>query len=200
PELRQRRTLATLGVLVAGKWVAETAARDLEAAYLFLRKVEHRLQMVADEQTHILPDDPQELERFARFLGYATAKEFAEALLQHLHKVQDHYSHLFEQALPEGADQVFVFPKDADDPETLDRLAAMGFRNPLEISAIIRTWFSGQYMALRSEFARTQLNELVPFLIAHLARSENKDAALLGFDRFLVSLHGMGGGQLISLL
>jgi glutamate-ammonia-ligase adenylyltransferase len=200
PELRQRRTLETLRELVAGKWVAESAADDLQAAYLFLREVEHRLQMVADEQTHILPDDAQELERFARFLGYATAKEFAERLLQHLHKVQEHYSHLFEQALPEGADQTFVFPKDADDPETLDRLASMGFRNPLEISSIIRTWFSGQYMALRSEFARTQLNELIPFLIAHLARSENKDAALLGFDRFLANLHGMGGGQLISLL
>lgn len=200
PELRQRRTLTTLGVLVAGGWVAENAARDLETAYLFLREVEHRLQMVADEQTHILPDDPQELERFSRFLGYATAKEFSDALLRHLHKVQEHYSHLFEQALPEGADQSFVFPLDKDDSDTLDRLASMGFRNPLEISAIIRNWFSGQYVVLRSDFARAQLNELIPFLIAHLARSENRDTALLGFDRFLASLHGMGGGQLISLL
>lgn len=200
PELRQRRTLTTLGVLVAGKWVVEGAARDLEAAYLFLREVEHRLQMVADEQTHLLPETPEELECFARFLGFPTLNDFADVLLGHLHKVQEHYSHLFEQALPEGADQTFVFPKDKDDPETLDRLAAMGFRNPLEISAIIRTWFSGQYMALRSDFAREQLTDLVPFLVVQLARSENKDTALLGFDRFLSGLHGMGGGQLISLL
>jgi len=200
PELRQRRTLTTLAVLVAGKWVAEAAARDLEAAYFFLREVEHRLQMVADEQTHLLPDDPDELERFSRFLGYPDTKEFSEVLLGHLHSVQHHYSHLFEQAIPEGADQRFVFPRDKDDSETLDRLAFMGFRNPLEISAIIRNWFSGQYMALRSDFARTQLTELIPFLITQLARSENKDTALLGFDRFLANLHGMGGGQLLSLL
>jgi glutamate-ammonia-ligase adenylyltransferase len=200
PELRQRRTLMTLTILAVGKWVAEVAARDLEAAYLFLREVEHRLQMVADEQTHILPDDPEELERLSRFLGYASAKDFSEKLLRHLHKVQAHYAHLFEQALPEGADQKFVFPKDKDDSDTLDRLAFMGFRNPLEISAIIRNWFSGQHMALRSDFARAQLEELIPFLIAQLARSENKEATLLGFDRFLASLHGMGGGQLISLL
>jgi glutamate-ammonia-ligase adenylyltransferase len=200
PELRQRRTLTTLAVLVAGRWVAESAARDLEAAYLFLREVEHRLQMIADEQTHLLPEKPEELERFSRFLGYAATKDFADALLGHLHKVQEHYSHLFEQALPEGADQKFVFPKDADDSDTLDRLAFMGFRNPLEISAIIRNWFSGQYMALRSDFARGQMTELIPFLIAQLARSENKESTLLGFDRFLASLHGMGGGQLISLL
>ncbi len=200
PELRQRPTLTTLALLVEGKWVSEAAARDLEAAYLFLREVEHRLQMVADEQTHILPDDPEELERFARFLGYATARDFADALVAHLHKVQEHYSHLFEQAVPEGADQTFVFPKDADDPDTLDRLSFMGFRNPLEISATVRGWFSGQYMALRSDFARGQLEELVPFLIAQLARSENRETTLLGFDRFLANLHGMGGGQLISLL
>ena len=200
PELRDRRTLTTLAALAEDKWVAEEARRDLETSYLFLRGVEHRLQMVADEQTHLLPDDPQALERLARFLGYATTRDFAAALLVHLHKVQDHYSHLFEQALPDGADQTFVFPKDHDDPETLDRLAALGFRNPLEISAIIRSWFSGQYLALRSDFARTQLNELIPFLIAQLARSEHKEAALLGFDRFLANLHGMGGGQLISLL
>jgi [glutamine synthetase] adenylyltransferase / [glutamine synthetase]-adenylyl-L-tyrosine phosphorylase len=200
PELRQRRTLTTLAVLVAGRWVAESAARDLEAAYLFLREVEHRLQMVVDEQTHLLPEAPEELERFARFLGYPSAKEFSDILLMHLHKVQEHYSHLFEQALPKGADQKFAFPKDGDDPETLDRLSFMGFRNPLEISAIIRNWFSGHYMALRSDFVRAQLDELIPFLIAQLARSENKEATLLGFDRFLSSLHGMGGGQLISLL
>ena len=70
PELRQRRTLATLGVLVAGKWVAETAARDLEAAYLFLRDVEHKLQMVHELQTHALPDEAEELERCAVRMGY----------------------------------------------------------------------------------------------------------------------------------
>ena len=200
PELRDRSTLTTLAALADDKWVAAEAERDLEAAYQFLRKVEHRLQMVADEQTHILPDDPGELERFAHFLGYATVEDFADVLLAHLRKVQTHYAHLFEQALPEGVEQAFVFPKDHDDSETLDRLAFMGFRNPLEISATIRNWFSGQHMALRSDFARSQLNELIPFLIAQLARSENKEAALNGFDRFLANLHGMGGGQLISLL
>jgi glutamate-ammonia-ligase adenylyltransferase len=200
PELRDRRTLPMLAALAAGKWVAEEVRGDLEAAYLFLRGVEHRLQMVADEQTHILPDDPAGLERFAHFLGYGTARDFASALLAHLRKVQEHYSRLFEQAPEDAADQRLVFPREADDPETLDRLAAMGFRNPLEISATVRTWFSGQYMALRSDFARTQLNELMPFLVAQLARSENRDLALNGFDRFLASLHGMGGGQLISLL
>jgi glutamate-ammonia-ligase adenylyltransferase len=199
PELRDRRTLVTLAALVADKWVAEDARRDLESAYLFLREVEHRLQMVADEQTHVLPDDVQEIDRFARFLGFPGNAAFSTVLLGHLRNVQEHYAHLFEHA---GAqpEQEFVFPRDRDEPETLDALAALGFRNPLEVSGLIRTWFSGQYMALRSEFARTQLGELVPFLLTQLARAESRDAALLGFDRFLGNLHGMSGGQLLSLL
>ena len=57
PELRGRETLATLDVLADGGWIDAAARDDLDAAYRFLRVVEHRLQMVADEQTHTLPAD-----------------------------------------------------------------------------------------------------------------------------------------------
>ncbi len=55
PELRDLRTLTTLSALADGQWVGGLAQRELEAAYVFLRRAEHRLQMVADEQTHTLP-------------------------------------------------------------------------------------------------------------------------------------------------
>ena len=70
PELRGRDTLATLAALAEGGWIDAAARADLEAAYLFLRTIEHRLQMVADDQTHTLPADREALERFARFAGY----------------------------------------------------------------------------------------------------------------------------------
>ena len=55
PELRGRRTLDMLETLAEGEWIDPLARQDLAAAYCFLRSVEHRLQMVADEQTHQLP-------------------------------------------------------------------------------------------------------------------------------------------------
>ncbi len=70
PELRGRRTLDMLETLAEGEWIDPVARQDLAAAYCFLRSVEHRLQMVADEQTHQLPGDREGLERFAHFLGY----------------------------------------------------------------------------------------------------------------------------------
>ncbi len=81
PELRSRRTLETLQVLAAGHWITSRARDELTRAYEFLRVVEHRLQMVADEQTHTLPEDNVGMERFARFMGFADRDAFAEALL-----------------------------------------------------------------------------------------------------------------------
>jgi len=199
PELRDLRTLTTLAALADGQWVSGLAERELEAAYLFLRRVEHRLQMVADEQTHTLPAGDSELQRFARFLGYDDTPSFSDVLLLHLRNVQQHYSRLFEPVV-QAPETTLQFLPDQDSRDTLDRLSAMGFRNPLEISELVRGWLGGKYLALRSEFARAQLRLLVPSLIEHLARSENREQAVLSFDKFLAGLHATGGARLISLL
>src|SRR4029079_502088 len=70
PELRMRDTLTTLAALADGGWIGKDARTELDAAYRFLRETEHRLQMVADDQTHTLPSDRGDLERFARFAGF----------------------------------------------------------------------------------------------------------------------------------
>jgi glutamate-ammonia-ligase adenylyltransferase len=199
PELRDRRTLVTLAALSEGQWVGEEARAELEAAYLFLRKTEHRLQMVADEQTHTLPAEHYTLEDFAKFLGFESTAAFAQVLVSHLRNVQRQYSQLFEPPA-QAPDQALKFPKDEDDRETLDRLAAMGFRNPLEISALVRGWLSGRHLALRSDFARSQLTTLIPHLLEQLARSESREQAIVAFDRFLGGLHAAGGARLLSLL
>ncbi|HKX28856.1 MAG TPA: hypothetical protein VJ302_14255 [Blastocatellia bacterium] len=70
PQIRQRRTLAALGALREHSLVTDEEQRTLSAAYLFLRDVENKLQMVNDAQTHSLPTDPEELRTCARMLGY----------------------------------------------------------------------------------------------------------------------------------
>src|SRR5690606_11415052 len=80
PELRVRPTLEALRVLAASGWITEEARDELTAAYEFLRRVEHRLQMIADEQTHSLPSDAEAVERFARFFGYDHRAAFADDL------------------------------------------------------------------------------------------------------------------------
>ena len=198
PELRGRETLPTLAALAEGSWIGADARNDLEAAYQFLRTIEHRLQMVADDQTHTLPSDREGMERFARFAGFKDRDAFAQKLVEHLRKVQRQYIKLFEDTSARADQLALSFPKDADDRETLNRLGAMGYRKPLEVSATVRHWLTGSYPSLRGEFARSQFTELVPVLLDRLVRAENPDAALNAFDLFIGGLKR--GARLFSLL
>jgi glutamate-ammonia-ligase adenylyltransferase len=199
PELRGRETLATLDALAGGGWIGGKARSELEEAYLFLRTIEHRLQMVADEQTHTLPSDPVAIERFAKFCGFSGRQAFADALLAQLRKVQSHYSVLFEPSTVSPQPNL-IFRKESDDRATVDRLTELGFRNPLEVSATIRSWLGGRYPALRGDFARGQLTDFIPHLLDQLSKSEHREFAFVMFDRFLSQLHPGGGGRLFSLL
>jgi glutamate-ammonia-ligase adenylyltransferase len=197
--LRLRQTLPALAALAEGGWIAPAARDELTEAYDFLRAVEHRLQMVADEQTQSLPEETAALDAFARFFGLDGRDAFADAILPHLRRVQRHYAGLFEDAPPvaqiEGA---FRFPEDRDDKETLDTLKGLGFKDPLAASFIVREWLAGRPRALRSEAARELLAELVPALLDGFASSGNADVALTTFDRFLA---GLGGAlRLFALL
>jgi [glutamine synthetase] adenylyltransferase / [glutamine synthetase]-adenylyl-L-tyrosine phosphorylase len=199
PQLRERETLGTLATLAERGFIDAEARQTLDAAYRFLRETEHRLQMVADEQTQTLPADRDGVERFARFLGYDSRDAFAAALLGQMNGVQGHYAALFENApAQDAARRGLVFPPDADDRETLDKLAVMGFRRPIEASAAARRWLAGAPRGLRGEAARGLIAELVPLLIDEFARSDNPDAAVVAFDRFVGNLHG--GTRLLSLL
>jgi [glutamine synthetase] adenylyltransferase / [glutamine synthetase]-adenylyl-L-tyrosine phosphorylase len=199
PQLRGRETLSTLAALAEDGWISVEAREELDTAYRFLRKVEHRLQMVDDEQTHILPADEERLAHFARFLGFDGREDFAKALLSHLHAVQRQYAKLFEGALRlPGIQQPLVFPSGADDRATIVQLAGLGFKQPQEVSTTVRRWLSGAYRSLRSEFARNYLAELVPLILVEIARAENPEAALVALDRFLSLLHR--GPRFYSLL
>jgi [glutamine synthetase] adenylyltransferase / [glutamine synthetase]-adenylyl-L-tyrosine phosphorylase len=198
PELRSRATLPTLAALAHYGWIKPDARAELDAAYRFLRTVEHRLQMVADEQTHTLPTERGALEDFARFMGFAGRDDFAGVLLTHLRNVQRHYANLFEAPpSPSASGGALVF-----DPRntraSFDALAKLGFKHPAEAAATIARWLDGEYRSLRGELARQHFAELLPVLLDQLAQAEHPDGALVTFDRFLGALHG--GARFYSML
>ena len=199
PDLRVPQTLAALRALAVRGWIKEQVAVDLAQAYIFLRRIEHRLQMVADEQTHEIPDDPARLLSFALFCGYPDVDTFSRELTRQLETVQRHYAALFEDT-PEltagGANMVFAGEK--DDPTTVAALKAMGYERPAQVLEIVRAWHHGRYPAMRSPRARELLTEVQPLLITALADTTDADRALASFDRFMSELPT--GLQLFSLL
>jgi glutamate-ammonia-ligase adenylyltransferase len=199
PELRVRPTLEALNVLASSNWITFEARDELTAAYLFLRRVEHRLQMIADEQTHILPDSAEAVERFACFLGYDSRAAFARDLLGHLNIVQRHYGKLFEGD-PTGTAKLPAADYSAgpDDPRLLEHLTTLGFKKPIMVAQTVQQWMIGDYRAFTREATRNAFVEFVPALIVGLAHAEEPDSAVTAFDRFLQALQR--GGRLISLL
>jgi glutamate-ammonia-ligase adenylyltransferase len=197
--LRSPATLDALQRLVERKWIRADVAEELSRAYTFLRTIEHRLQMLSDEQTQTLPRESEALLRLARFSGYETTDAFASILVKELETVQRHYVHLFEQspALTTGGANM-VFAGEADDPATVAALARMGFSDPPVVIAAIRGWHHGRYPAVRTARARELLTEVQPLLIEAFAKTIDPQGALLGFDKFLAALPS--GIQLFSLL
>ena len=197
--LRGPRTLDMLRALQQDGWVTPQAVADLQTAYAFLRGIEHRLQMLADEQTQRLPSDPEKLARFARFCGYASLRRFETAATAHLRMVETHYARLFEHAPGlDAAAGSLVFTGVADDPETLKTLRKLGFRKPADAAETVRGWHFGRRAAVQSARAREVLTELVPSLLEAFSTSGDPDVALANFDAALARMPA--AVELFSLL
>jgi len=198
PRLRAPRTKDALAALARAGLVAPETEAALARAYDFLRRIEHRLQMQNDRQTHTLPEDADALAALATFAGFPDSGSFAAALTAELSRVETAYAALFEEAPDLAGPGTLVFTGVADDPGTLATLSGMGFANPASVAAAVRAWHHGRPRATRSERARELLTELMPALLAALARQQDPDAAFARFDSFLNRLPA--GVQILSLL
>ncbi|MCB1545409.1 MAG: bifunctional [glutamine synthetase] adenylyltransferase/[glutamine synthetase]-adenylyl-L-tyrosine phosphorylase [Rhodoblastus sp.] len=199
PELRGRRTVDMLAALADDKWVSPQARDELTESYAVLRTVEHRLQMIADEQTQRLPSDEGELARFTKFCGHSTYRKFETWLTKHFRKVERYYARLFEREPGLDAEKgSLVFTGVTDDPETLETLARMGFKDPPFAAETVRGWHFGRRAAVQTARAREVLTELVPDLLESLAGSGDPDAALAAFDAALG--HMPAAVELFSIL
>lgn len=199
PALRMRGTLEALAAL-ADAGAIDAAARDeLSGAYRYLRHVEHRLQMVNDEQTHRIPQTAEDIERVAVFAGAQNASAFKDRLLATFRAVSERYDALFEvEDVPESRLGPLVFTGVEPHAPTLETLARLGFRRGPEVSAALMRWHKGTLRATRTERARVLLTKLVPPLLESLAKAGDPDEAFFAFEDFLSRLPA--GVQVFSLL
>ncbi len=197
--LRCRQTLRALDALSHAGHVSSQELTELTVAYRYLRHVEHRLQMINDEQTHKIPKNPDDIERLAVFSGERNGADFGDKLLSALDTVQGHFDRLFrEDALDVEQPGPLVFTGVEGDPATLQTLEDLGFERAREISRTIRRWHAGAVRATRTERARNILTKLMTPLLVALSKSSDPDAAFFAFDSFLSRLPA--GVQIFSLL
>ncbi|MDA8586579.1 glutamine-synthetase adenylyltransferase [Rhodobacteraceae bacterium] len=170
--LRDPTTVGGLRVLAEKDWISFEDATQLTEDYRAHREAEHRVQMIADQQTHLLPDTEEGFARLAALAGRDSgdyARDITERL-ERVHRLTD----------------VFFAPEAASDPAERGNFA----------DAEMTERWSG-YPALRSPRAVEIFDRVWPKLRARLAKASQPDDALLSFDGFLAGLPA--GVQLFSL-
>jgi len=192
--LRARGTLPALERLLFAGLISSRDRDELAEAYVFLRRLEHRLQMVAERQTHALPDDPAERARLARRAGYPGPREEAARALDHdlqLHRgrVEARFRDLLRVAGGGAPDAdpnaVLAADPQAEPGERLQALSALGFLDP-EASAAELSRLARRRETPFSPAAPPDLQEAAPLLLQEAAAAPDPDQAL----RHLADLFG----------
>lgn len=189
PSLRSRRTLDALAALAAAGHVEAGAADVLTEAYRRLRNWEHRIQMLADEQTHRLPADEARRRAVAALSGMEDLRRFDRVVARTLTAVDRRYAELFAEEEPLSSRfGSLVFTGVENDEETLSTLERMGFADPASVSTAIRSWHHGRIRATRTARSRELFTRLAPRLLEAARRTGAPDAAFTRFADFFTGL------------
>jgi glutamate-ammonia-ligase adenylyltransferase len=198
---RQSQTLPALQALADEEWISQEQARNLAVLYHAIRRVEHRLQMLSDAQTHSLPRSETALLQFAQFLGHESSDTFLAAMANVMQAIGANTTHkLIEDAqqtainIEADEDNLLI-----DDTEQLmEWLAAHGFQRPGDVCATLDGWMAGRIATTRGERARSLLNGLMPTILGHLAGGSSPDDQFAAFAQFTEALPA--SVQIFSLL
>lgn len=181
PALRIADTVAALSALSEAGWIAPAEAEALTRAYILLRTIEHRLQMVNDRQTHSLPDAEEAGNMVARLHGLRNEEELFALLRPHVAEVNRIYDALA------GEEDSITHMADGGPPLD-DQLADMGFADPASVASRIIRWRSGRLRAIRSGSARDAFEEILPAILRTIALSPDADRAIARFDNLIDAL------------
>jgi len=166
--LQEPSTLKALQALHRLDLLPRDAVVVLEKGYHFLRRVEHRLQIGAEQQTHTVPRDPEALGRLALSLGFSSSDEFTAALKETMQGVRSIFERVISTTPAEATGPVLTMFKD-------EKSATRALTDLAKASA-------SSHVAPRT---RQVFRKLRPLLLSWLARSADPDATLNQFVRFV---------------
>jgi glutamate-ammonia-ligase adenylyltransferase len=167
--VRVPATLDALEALVAAGRLEEESAHDLAGAYRLLRTIEHRVQMVDDAQTHLIPTMPDALDNVAQLHGLAAGPQLIELLRPKVERAGE----IFDSLSPDERRQL------SNDPQILRaELAELGFNDVESAARHVAHWRSGKARSLRSPAASQAFEAMLPGLLQAIAAGADPDHAL----------------------
>lgn len=188
PELQERSILTVLQRLGVLGYLPEYAVGNLTRAYIFLRRVENRLQAFADAQLHHLPTDDTERTRLAYSMGFPDWLAFARQLAKHRQQVSNHFEQVFvapqinkyEKSPPElTSDMTAVWAGQMDPAQAIQVLESNGFETPdetLHRLEILRDSYAHRSLSARG---RERMDHMIPLMMGAVAKFAHKDRVLM---------------------
>jgi len=167
--VRGPATLDAIDALLAAGRLEESAARELADAYRLLRTIEHRVQMIDDAQTHLLPLESRALDNIAQLHGLADGSELLDLVKPHVERV----GAIFDSLAPDERRQL------SNDPDILlQELRELGFEDPDSAARHVSDWRSGKARSLRSPPASQAFEAMLPGLLQAIAAGADPGHAL----------------------
>jgi len=193
PEVRSGNTLEALDRLLDFGLLKLEEHSSLRDSYIFLRVVEHRLQILDERAIRCLPSDPRELRSLARRLGYADETSFSEDYARHTERTHRLFEELFyglrlerNAPAPQTESAISDLLLGADDPETTSKLIAeigrRGFSSPKAVAEMLRRDIAGSEYGGISPEAREGFAEIAEALLSSATSTNDPDQALRGLD------------------
>lgn len=176
--LRTQPTLAVLPLLAARNLLPASAVRELEQAYRFLRNLEHRLQYLDDQQTHVFPSAEADRMLIAEAMRLPGISELMDSLETQRARVAGVFDGLF--APTPGAEHALshLWQPNADTDRCIETLAELGYRHPQEVNRRLRSMRESRRYREMPASSQSQLDRLVPLTVEAAAAERNPDSTL----------------------
>lgn len=191
-ELREKNTLKTLEKLWQRKIIEDDVFQLLSSCYLFLRKIEHAIQLVDELQTHKLPEDSNGLDKLAKRVGFQNKEEFEKAYNKRTSEVSRIYEQLFyepSKKIEEGGKAFweladFLTEGNIAQSEAIEDLRRLGFKNPESALELIAALLDTKKGGLTHR-GRILTRRVIPAFLGRVIASPDPDAALGNLERFI---------------
>ena len=183
PDLQERQILQVLDLLVQHDCIPQATCDDLTQDYLFLRKVENRLQEYADRQTHDIPKDPLQRQILTLAMGMETFPDFKKILQRCLDRVHYHFSQLLvteDQETPDPeTSRLKQMWGNINDPQIrADSVALEGFTDQERVLSILRALEQHPHTKQLTTNGRNKLARLVPVLVRKIGTQQDPEVIL----------------------
>ncbi len=191
-QFQHRQLLIILSRLGEAGFLPITVCQELEKAYIFLRKCEHRLQIMQNQQTHILPKSALDRARLYFTMGLSSWVEFQHVLKRHTHQVETHFNNISstppnEKTLAHKGEGDFIW-SNLGDSSSIKLLEKLGYQDAKTVVHLLTVFKESRTCQNLKKHASARLDKIIGVLILSIARQSNSTLVMERMLRLMQSI------------